>query len=182
MFVHTFPRLELFDESNDTYVYREPFSVKLEHSLLAISKWEAEKEKPFLRLQESDQFSNEDLLFYILCMDTTGELTKEQVDSLIDEEIHEIERYMEKQCTATTFSSTKKEKRSKSKIITSEEIYYYLTALNIPFEAETWNIYRLFTLIKICGIKNNPNKMKKSEVADYYAKVNQARRAAKAHK
>ena len=111
-------------------------------------------------------------------MDLTGELTKEQVESLTREETRMIERYMEKQCTATTFSSTKKEKPSK-KIITSEEIYYYLTSLNIPFECETWNIYRLLTLIKICGIKNNPNKMKKGEIADHYAKLNQARRAAK---
>lgn len=178
MFVHTFPKLELFDESNDKYIYRNEFSVKLEHSLLAISKWESEIEKPFLRLQESDQLTEENLLFYILCMDLTGELTKEQVESLTQEETRMIERYMEKQCTATTFSSTKKEKPSK-KIITSEEIYYYLTSLNIPFECETWNIYRLLTLIKICGIKNNPNKMKKGEIADHYAKLNQARRAAK---
>lgn len=181
MFIHTFPKLELFDESTDKFIYRDAITVKLEHSLLAISKWESEKEKPFLRLQENGDLSEDDLLFYILCMDLTDALTKEQIKSLTTNELEEITRYMNKQSTATTFSSTKKEKPSKSKIITSEEIYYYMTALNIPFEAETWNIYRLFTLIKICGIKNNPNKMKKSEVADHYAKINQARRAAKAH-
>lgn len=179
MFIHTFPKLELFDETNDQYIYREAITVKLEHSLLAISKWETEREKPFLRLQESDNLTREDLLFYILCMDTTDTLTEDVLNMLTDKEIEEIERYMDKQCTATTFSSASKEKNSKSKVITSEEIYYYMTAMNIPFDCEKWNIYRLLTLIKICGIKNNPKKMKKSEVADHYAKLNQARRAAK---
>ena len=176
MFIHTFPKQELFDETRSVYVYRESFTVRLEHSLLAISKWEAEKEKPFLRLQEDHTLTEEDLLFYILCMDTTETLTMEQLYSLTADEIVLIERYMDKQSTATTFSGKPEKAKSRSKVITSEEIYYYMTALNIPFECETWNIYRLLTLIKICGIKNNPKKMKKSEVADHYAKLNQMRR------
>ena len=49
----------------------------------------------------------------------------------------------------------------------------------IPFEAEKWHINRLFTLIRICDIKNNSgnNKMSKKDVYAYNRQLNAARRA-----
>ena len=40
------------------------------------------------------------------------------------------------------------------KTITSEVIYFWMNSFNIPIETETWNINRLFNLIKVHSIKN----------------------------
>ena len=59
-----------------------------------------------------------------------------------------------------------------AKIITSEEIYYWMTAQNIPFECQYWHLNRLITLIKICAIENKPKdkKQKKMTSTDLMAR------------
>ena len=71
--------------------------------------------------------------------------------------------------TATTFHNSKKNRTPcTNKIVTSEEIYYWMIALNIPFECEKWHLNRLLTLIRVCNIKNSPNK--KMSKKDIYAR------------
>ena len=66
----------------------------------------------------------------------------------------------------------------KKQIITSELIYYWMTALNIPFECQRWHLNRLMTLIEVAGIKNQPaKKMSKKDIAAQNRSLNAARRA-----
>ena len=62
-------------------------------------------------------------------------------------------------------------------IMTSELLYYYMIAANIPFECERWHLNRLLTLIRICSIKSQPEKKRPiNEVMKSNAALNAARK------
>ena len=78
--------------------------------------------------------------------------------------------------TTTCYFDEKKALGSNSDTITSELIYYWMIALNIPVEFEKWHLNRLITLIKICNVKNNPKKMSKGELMRRNKAMNAARK------
>ena len=95
----------------------------------------------------------------------------------IQSNIDEIADYIADPMTATWFSG-ENDSHSSSEVVTSELIYYWMTATGVPFSCEKWHINRLLTLIKICSIKNGkPRKMSQKETAARYKALNAARRA-----
>lgn len=174
------PRIELFNEETQTFEYGEEINIELEHSLYSLSKWEEDYKKPFL----SDKTSQEDVLSYIPYMALNAQnqtrISDEQMKHIVadDNALTSIVQYMEDAHTATTFHGKDKNK-GKKEILTAEVIYYYMISLEIPFECQYWHLNKLMTLLKVCGIKNNPKKMSKGETADHYSKLNAMRRAAK---
>ena len=60
--------------------------------------------------------------------------------------------------------------------MTSELIYWYMTQLGIPFEADKWNLNRLLMLIRLAAAKQNNQKPDARAFAQRAA-MNQARRA-----
>jgi len=53
-----------------------------------------------------------------------------------------------------------------------------MTVFNIPFECESWHLNRLFTLIRICNIKQaKPQKMSRGELAARNRALNAQRKA-----
>ena len=76
--------------------------------------------------------------------------------------------------TATTFVDRKKS--LKKEIITSEIVYYWMVMYNIPFECEKWHINRLLTLIRVCTVKMNTEKMSKKDLYAQNRALNMARR------
>ena len=96
-------------------------------------------------------------------------------NNLTDKNIEDINEYIDKPMTATTFTS--ENKSPNREIITSELIYYWMFSLNIPMECQKWHLNRLLTLIRVCNIKNQPpKKMSRREIMSRNAQLNAARR------
>ena len=169
----TIKATEYFDESEGLFVTLDAVTLRFEHSILAISKWESIHKKPFLVRGEK---TPEQLLSYFQCMRLDpGPL--EDLYRLGEPQVKELREYMNSSATATTFTN-REPTRGGGEQITSELIYYWLTAYQIPFECETWHINRLMALVKICSIKNAPKKkMRRSEILSRNRALNEQRRA-----
>lgn len=166
------PETELYDEIQNEFRIIKEQKIVLEHSLVSISKWESKWHKPFLSKENK---THEETIDYIRCM------TVNSVDPIIYNYItysmiNQVNKYIEDPMTATTIKNREPPSRE---IITSEIIYYWMVALQIPFECQKWHLNRLLTLIQVCNIKNKPpKKMGKRELMSRNASLNAARRKA----
>lgn len=165
---------ELWDEEKEEFVYTEGETYLFEHSLVSVSKWESERCVPFFKVERHSQ---EEIICYIKHMCVSHKLTDNDVKNFTIDTINSIVKYIEQKQSATTFADTKS---GPKEVITSELIYYWMTAHNIPFECETWPLQRLLNLIQICGIKSNPKggrKLSRSEIASRNRALNEQRKA-----
>lgn len=169
----TLPAIEQWNEAKQEFVQTKGQTLQLEHSLVSLSKWESKWNKPFLT---KDAKTNEETLDYIKCMTINQHVDPDVYNGLNMDHIRMINSYIEAPMTATTFNESKQNRHSRE-IITSELIYYWMIALNIPFECQKWHLNRLLTLIRVCNIKNTPpQKMSKQATARQYAQLNAARK------
>lgn len=169
----TVPATEYYDEVKQEFISKKEQTLQLEHSLVSLSKWEAKWQKAFLGRQEKTEEETAD---YIRCMTINKNVDPSVYDRLSAENIAQINDYISSPMTATFFSDDKNGKPSRE-IITSELIYYWMIALNIPFECQKWHLNRLLTLVKVCNVKNAPpKKMSKRELMKRNAALNAARR------
>lgn len=169
------PETELFDESTDRFITIKAQTLKLEHSLISISKWESRWLKPFL---SSNNKTREELLDYIKCMIVSPIQDPNIINYISAKEIKTISDYMDSPMTATTVTFFEQNKqKQKSETITSELIYYWMISAGIPFECEKWHINRLFALLKIFSAKNTPKKKMTKDMAQSQAALNAKRRA-----
>ena len=170
------PETELWDHSEEEFYYTKKTKLKLEHSLISLSKWETKWQKPFL---SKDKKTREETIDYIKCMTITQNVQPEVFNAIDNKIMTEINKYIDNPMTATTFSNKDGGKKNR-KIVTSEVIYYWLTALNIPFECQKWHLNRLLTLVNVCNIKSQPNKKKMSrrEILTKNRELNAKRRKA----
>ena len=164
---------EGFDESTYEFIEPETKTLQLEHSLISLSKWESKWHKPFLSQKEK---TYDETLDYIKCMTITQNVDPDVYNHLSPQNVEEINSYIYDSMTATTFVDDKRGKNN-SEMITSELIYYWMVALQIPFECQKWHLNRLLTLIRICNVKNEPpKKMSKGEIMRRNSALNAARR------
>lgn len=127
--------------------------------------------KPFLSREPKTVAETID---YIRCMTITQNVDPKIYNSITNNIINEINAYIDKPMTATTFSDNS----GKSKeVVTSELIYYWMFSMNIPMECQKWHLNRLLTLIRVCNVKNAPpKKMSRKEIMSRNAALNAARR------
>lgn len=169
----TIPAAELWDEVNQEFVSTKEQTLQLEHSLVSLSKWESKWNKAFLGKQEK---TNEETLDYVRCMTITQNVKPDVYRYLTSENINQINDYIDAPMTATHFSNEQQGGVNRE-TVTSELIYYWMIALNIPFECQKWHLNRLLTLIKVCNIKNTPpKKMSRQQIMSRNAALNAARR------
>lgn len=169
----TIPATELWDEVKEEFINVKEQTLQLEHSLVSLSKWESKWHKPFI---SKDTKTEEETIDYIKCMTITQNVDPKVYDFIPSNVRDEIKEYIDDKMTATWFADDKGGK-SNSEQITSELIYYWMIAQNIPFECEKWHLNRLLTLIKVCNIKSQPTKkMSKKALMSRNAALNAARR------
>ena len=165
---------EGWDEEKQEFVEPKIQVLQLEHSLVSLSKWESKWCKSFI---SNNNKTDEEILDYVKCMTITQNVDPAVYKRLTRDNVKEINDYIAAPMTATYFPEDKNGKKNRE-VITSELIYYWMVALQIPFECQKWHLNRLLTLIRVCNIKNAPpKKMGKKATASEYARLNAARRA-----
>jgi hypothetical protein len=167
---------EFYDETTGEFSTVNDVFLELEHSLVSLSKWESKYQTPFL---ESSDKTPDELLDYVTFMGVGATIPRDLVNELTNTNLMEINRYIESSQSATTFGVLPKRQAYRGEVITSELIYYWLVAYNIPFECEHWHLNRLFSLIRICNVKNTPAKNQpRNEIAQRNRELNEQRKAA----
>lgn len=171
---------ECWDETSEEFIYLKPVTLRLEHSLLSISKWEAKWKKPWLSKTKDKTY--EESLDYIRCM-TVNKDVPDYAYIYIDRKTMEvIEQYIDDNHTATWFSNnamTKTGAAKRNQVVTSELIYFWMSQYNLPFDVcEKWHLGRLLTLIDVCNRETQPSKkMSRDEINRQNHALNMARRA-----
>ena len=169
----TIDSMEFYDELKNEFISTEPVTLRLEHSLVSISKWESKWKVPFL---STKRMTSQQALDYVKCMTITQHVDPEVYNALTRKHIEQVEKYISEEQTATTFS--RKDPPSRQ-VVTSELIYFWMSTYNIPMECQKWHLSRLLTLIRIASIKNQPEKkMSKTAILSQNRSLNAARRKA----
>ena len=179
MLVLEIPKTEMFDNDTETFYTAPLFSLSLEHSLIAISKWEERYKVPFLKNVErlSQPKHYDKFLQYINCMSTKGEIPMENLLRLDADHFKQISEYIADPHSATIPSGRTK---GGGKPLTSERIYAAMAGFGIPDKYAQWHLNRLLMVINICGENNeDPSKRKPDNSAtDAYIEQNEQMRRA----
>ena len=174
MFKVIVPEQENFNEETGEFEHVEEVVFEVEHSLFSLSKWESKFEKPFLAQNEK---TPEEMLGYLEAMVITPDLDPSIVRSCTQENLKDIQEYIDSAQSATTFGDMPRQ-RGPGEVITSELIYFWMVCFTIPFECQHWHLNRLFSLIRVCNIKNSKQKkMSRHEVAQRNRELNAQRKA-----
>ena len=167
---------ELFDNVTETF-YRLPAlpPIVLEHSLIALSKWEMKYKVPFLKSVEflSAAKHRDKFYYYINCMSVKGDIPQATLERLSAEHINSISDYINDTHSASIMSSSSFSKGGgRGRVPTAERIYAIMAVYRIPHEYSKWHINNLFAVIDFCREYNeDPSKKKaasQSDVKAYY--------------
>lgn len=178
----TIPAQEMFIPP-DKFEYTKETTIKIEHSLVAIAKWEAKWHVPFL--DDKNQKTNEMMIDYIRCMTITQNVDPNVYYFIPEDVLKEVNDYIDDPMTATWFTKDQGPKR-RGEVVTAELVYYWMITQNIPPEYDKWHFNRLMTLIRVCSEKNaqstNGKKMNKRSILNQNKALNAARRKASGSK
>lgn len=170
------PAKDFFDEAKQEFISAPATRLTFEHSLVSLSKWESRWEVSFLGTKNK---TDEQVQSYLHDMCITENVDPLVFAAMTEDHYKQINTYLSAAMTATTVPEVSNS--GKSETVTSELIYYWMIAMNIPFECQTWHLNRLLMLIKVCNIKNTPpdkrGKMGKAEMAQKRRELNAQRRA-----
>lgn len=170
------PEGELYDEEKEEFIETKDITLELEHSLISVSKWESKWKKPYV---SEEKKSTEEVIDYIRCMTINKNVDPNVYRAIPAKELQKIVDYINDPMTATIFYDGNRKPKRNSEFVTSELIYFWMSAYNIPFTCEKWNFNRLMALIRIAGEKNSePEKMSSDEIRAQNRLLNEKRRAA----
>lgn len=131
-----------------------------EHSLVSLSDWESEFERPFFTPPGMDDLTPDQMMRYFELMLVEPERSGHLARLLSHEQQMSLIEYISKGRTATTVREIQTRAPGPRENVTSELIYYWMVAFKIPFKpSDEWHLNRLLMLIKVCGHKQaTPNK------------------------
>lgn len=170
----TIPERDFYDSASGRFITIKKTTLKLEYSLLSISKWESKWHKPYLSNKEK---TPEESLDFLRCMCLSNDVDPVIFIALDAATVKQITDYISDPMTATTFHE--RDKKPSREIITSEIVYFWMTEYGIPFDpCEKWHFNKLTTLIRVAALKNAPpKKMGKREMLNQRNALNAQRRA-----
>ena len=141
------------------FLYTPDTALRLEHSLISLSKWEAVHERPYLA---KGAMSREEELDYIRCMTLTQNVDDEVYRRITRRHLAEINKYINAPMSATR--PRKSEDKSPAREpMTAEMFYAIMIELGIPFECQKWHLNRLITLIRVCQLRRTPARKMTAE-------------------
>lgn len=146
---------EGWDEVKEEFVKPKTQTLRLEHSLVSLSKWESKWCKPFISDKEK---TVEETIDYIKFMTLTQNVHPGVYEHITEQHIRQISEYIDAPMTAATFLDENGNKRINGERITAETLYWWMISLNIPFECQKWHLNKLIALIRFCSKKNEPPK------------------------
>lgn len=174
MLTITVPAVELFDEAKSEFIDLPEVTLSLEHSLVSLSRWESKWKKSFLHSKDK---SADEIVGYVRAMCLDENVPAGVFARLTQPNFEAINEYINEQMTATSFAAMPQQRASRD-VVTAELIYYWMIALQVPVECETWHLNRLLALIKVANLKNQPaKKMGRSEMLAERNRINEQRRA-----
>jgi hypothetical protein len=165
---------EMWDASREKFItIPKGLVVRLEHSLLSVSKWESIHEKPFIKRPHDPEKTIEEEISYIECM-IIGRVQKGLPHYLYYRHGEELRDYISAKMTATVVKNSGR--GNSGKYVSAELIYYWMIAFNIPFSCEKWHLNQLLTLIEVCQAEQDPKKASMNSMLKSRRKLNSARR------
>lgn len=167
------PGKEFWNSELQEFIYTKDITLHLKHSLVSLTRWEQHYKRRFL---DDGPKNEEEYRFYIQCMTLNKDVDPLVYTVLQEDDIKKVTDYLHDSMTATTLPK-QNNNRSNSEKLSSELIYYYMSALNIPFESEKWFLNNLIILISIASIKNNPQEKKSKPSWSSIRALNAARNA-----
>lgn len=175
------PTEEFFLPDRNEFVEIKGRTIQLEHSLISVSKWESKWKKAFLK--KDPERTVEQARDYVRCMTLTQNVDPRVYMNLNNVLMARVNDYINDPMSATVLSKMEESQSGVNRdTTTSELIYYWMVALNIPFECQKWHLNRLLKLIEVCNVKNAPppkplTKAQRHARAANWASINAARRA-----
>ena len=190
MFEITIPGEELWDARRAEFTSTKAVTLRLEYSLVSLSKWESKWHIPFF--DDSMEKTPEQMQDFVRCMTVTQGVDPTVYARLTVENLNAIYRYMEDPMTATWFAgegrpgeknqngTTKRRARRRPpgtwKVLTSEVLYSRMFQAGVPIECERWHLNRLMTLIRVCQEEQAPpRKMSRKDALRQRRELNAAR-------
>ena len=171
---------EFYDSKKEMFSRTKPLTIRMEHSLISIAKWESFWEKPYLGIPGITKGVSglAEERYYLECM-IIGNVPHYIPDILLQNHGEEVKTYIGKRNSATTVHRKGVSPPSRQ-IITTELIYYWMIKFGIPLECQRWHFNRLLMLIDVCNVKEQSEtkggKFSSLESAKHRHALNKARR------
>ena len=127
--------MEFFNDDTQEFYTVAPVTLRLEHSLVSVSKWESKWKTPFLSAKDLTIEQSRD---YIKCMTINQHVDPLVYASLTNSHMETVNEYIKEERTATTFDERRVGPPNRQ-VITSELIYFWMAQYNIPFECQKWH-------------------------------------------
>lgn len=165
--------LDIMLPGSDTF---PTLKLSFEHSLVSVSKWEAEAKRPFFGHEEKSEADTE---LYYRCMLLTEDVPANFYSRILGTEYFtQIADYINSTQHGTLFRQEEAPSKAKQEIVSAELIYYWLIQFQIPFDpVETWHLSKLMALVKVAGLKQSkPKKMSVQDRAAQMRALNEQRR------
>lgn len=155
------PDQELWDPISERFITVQGGTLKLEHSLESVSKWESKWHIPFHDPNKEKTY--EQNIDYIRCMTLTPDVNPNVYNYLTEENVKEIMDYISDAATATWINDAGNKRGGRRQVVTAELIYYWMTVYNIPEEYQHWHLNKLLMLLRVASEKNSESYGKKSK-------------------